>query len=30
MNLSKDELRRNMKRYKGIAWDQSPMFKKTV
>ncbi len=26
MNLSKDELRRNMKRYKGIAWDQSPMF----
>ncbi|EMZ3822396.1 type VI secretion system contractile sheath large subunit [Salmonella enterica] len=28
MNLSKDELRRNMKRYKGIAWDQSPMFKK--
>ncbi len=28
MNLSKDELRRNMKRYKGTAWDQSPMFKK--
>lgn len=28
MNLSKDELRRNMKRYKGIAWDQSPLFKK--
>ncbi len=28
MNLSKDELRRNMKRYKGIARDQSPMFKK--
>ncbi len=28
MNLSKDELRKNMKRYKGIAWDQSPMFKK--
>ncbi len=26
MNLSKDELRRNMKRYKGIAWDQSPMW----
>lgn len=28
MNLSKDELRKNMKRYKGIAWDQSHMFKK--
>ncbi|HGX8820568.1 TPA: type VI secretion system contractile sheath large subunit [Escherichia coli] len=28
MNLSKDELRKNMKRYKGIAWEQSPMFKK--
>ena len=27
MNLSKDELRKNMKRYKGIARDQSPMFK---
>ncbi|MGS9668663.1 type VI secretion system contractile sheath domain-containing protein, partial [Salmonella enterica subsp. enterica serovar Infantis] len=25
---SKDELRRNMHRYKGIAWDHSPMFKK--
>ncbi|TBL68523.1 type VI secretion system contractile sheath large subunit [Hafnia alvei] len=27
MDISKDELRRNMKRYKGIAWDQSPLFK---
>ncbi len=27
MDLSKDELRRNMRRYKGIAWDQSPLFK---
>ncbi|WP_241627481.1 type VI secretion system contractile sheath large subunit [Rosenbergiella epipactidis] len=28
MDLSKDELRRSMKRYRGIAWDQSPLFKK--
>ncbi|CBG89518.1 type VI secretion system contractile sheath large subunit [Citrobacter rodentium] len=27
MDISKDDLRRNMKRYKGIAWDQSPLFK---
>src|ERR1700744_2262433 len=27
MDVSKDELRRTMKRYKGIAWDQSPLFK---
>ena len=27
MNLSKDDLRRSMKRFKGIAWDQSPLFK---
>lgn len=27
MDISKGDLRRNMKRYKGIAWDQSPMFK---
>ncbi len=27
MDLSKDELRRNMRRYKGVAWDQSPLFK---
>ncbi len=28
MDISKDELRRSVRRYKGIAWDQSPMFKK--
>jgi len=27
MDITKDELRRNMKRFKGIAWDQSPLFK---
>ncbi len=27
MDVSKEELRRTMKRYKGIAWDQSPFFK---
>lgn len=27
MDISKRELRRNIKRYKGIAWDQSPLFK---
>ncbi|SAK49518.1 EvpB family type VI secretion protein [Caballeronia pedi] len=27
MDVSKDDLRRTMKRYKGIAWDQSPLFK---
>ncbi|MEZ0584795.1 type VI secretion system contractile sheath large subunit [Erwinia sp. DT-104] len=27
MDISKDELRRNMRRFKGIAWDQSPLFK---
>jgi type VI secretion system protein ImpC len=27
MDISKDELRRTMKRYKGLAWDQSPLFK---
>ncbi|MGD8107644.1 type VI secretion system contractile sheath large subunit [Pantoea sp. FN0302] len=27
MDISKDDLRRCMKRYKGIAWDQSPLFK---
>ncbi|MBB3324707.1 type VI secretion system ImpC/EvpB family protein [Atlantibacter sp. RC6] len=30
MDISKNELRRNMKRYKGIAWDQSPLFKKNL
>ncbi len=28
MNMSKAELRRNLRRYKGVAWDQSPIFKK--
>lgn len=28
MDISKDDLRRSMKRYKGVAWDQSPLFKK--
>ncbi|SEJ77051.1 MULTISPECIES: type VI secretion system contractile sheath large subunit [unclassified Achromobacter] len=27
MDLSKEDLRRTMKRYKGLAWDQSPIFK---
>ncbi|OMG75190.1 type VI secretion system contractile sheath large subunit [Burkholderia ubonensis] len=27
MDISKDDLRRTMKRYKGLAWDQSPLFK---
>ncbi|MGY8619816.1 type VI secretion system contractile sheath large subunit [Pantoea agglomerans] len=27
MDISKNDLRRSMKRYKGIAWDQSPLFK---
>jgi type VI secretion system protein ImpC len=27
MDISKDDLRRSMKRYKGLAWDQSPIFK---
>jgi len=28
MNLSKKELGKTLKRYKGTAWDQSPIFKK--
>ena len=28
MNLSKKELGKNLKRFKGTAWDQSPVFKK--
>jgi type VI secretion system protein ImpC len=28
MNISKAELARTLKRYKGTAWDQSPIFKK--
>jgi len=27
MDISKEDLRRTMKRYKGLAWDQSPFFK---
>lgn len=27
MDISKEDLRRTMKRYKGVAWDQSPLFK---
>jgi type VI secretion system protein ImpC len=29
MNISKADLARTLKRYKGTAWDQSPIFKKT-
>jgi type VI secretion system protein ImpC len=28
MNITKKELHRNMRRYKGVGWDQSPIFKK--
>ncbi|ODU08348.1 MAG: EvpB family type VI secretion protein [Rubrivivax sp. SCN 71-131] len=28
MNISKKELHRTVRRYKGVAWDQSPLFKK--
>jgi type VI secretion system protein ImpC len=28
MNVSKKELHKTLKRYKGAAWDQSPLFKK--
>jgi type VI secretion system protein ImpC len=28
MDLSKDEMRRTLRRHKGIAWDQSPVFKR--
>jgi type VI secretion system protein ImpC len=28
MNVSKKELARNLKRFKGVAWDQSPVFKR--
>ncbi len=28
MDMSKQELGKNLKRYKGAAWDQSPLFKK--
>ncbi|MFK0380194.1 type VI secretion system contractile sheath large subunit [Pandoraea sp. NPDC090278] len=28
MDISKEELRRTMRRYKGVGWDQSPFFKR--
>ncbi len=28
MNISKQELHKTLKRYKGVSWDQSPLFKK--
>jgi type VI secretion system protein ImpC len=28
LNISKKELHRTLKRYKGVTWDQSPIFKK--
>ncbi|SAL76923.1 EvpB family type VI secretion protein [Caballeronia choica] len=28
MNISKNELHKSLKKYKGTAWDQSPLFKK--
>jgi len=28
MNISKNELRKTLKKYKGTAWDQSPLFKR--
>ena len=28
MNISKSELHKNLKKFKGTAWDQSPVFKK--
>ena len=28
MNISKKDLQRTMRRYKGVGWDQSPIFKK--
>ena len=28
LNISKPELHRTLKRFKGVAWDQSPIFKK--
>ena len=28
MNVSKKELGKTLKRFKGTAWDQSPLFKK--
>jgi type VI secretion system protein ImpC len=28
MNISKNELRKTLRKFKGVAWDQSPLFKK--
>ena len=28
LDVSKDEIRRTMRRHKGVAWDQSPIFKR--
>jgi len=28
MNISKDEMRRTVRRHRGVAWDQSPIFKR--
>ena len=28
MDISKDEMRRTMRRHRGVAWDQSPIFKR--
>ncbi|CAA0096846.1 Uncharacterised protein [BD1-7 clade bacterium] len=28
MNVSKDDLRKNLKKFKGSSWDQSPLFKR--
>jgi len=28
MDISKDEMRRTLRRHKGVAWDQSPIFKR--
>src|SRR5580693_4665741 len=28
MNMSKKDLSRTLKKYKGVAWDQSPLFKR--
>lgn len=28
MDVSKEDLRRTLRRYKGIGWDQSPFFKR--
>jgi len=30
MNISKKDLGKTLKKFKGVAWDQSPLFKKTL